>query len=50
MLYEDMKADYKEGNYIICGGDFNHNMKQTVIENTDEWAQPFPKGITAGGL
>lgn len=43
MLYEDMKADYKEGNYIICGGDFNHNMKQTVIENTDEWAQPFPR-------
>lgn len=23
-LYEDMVADYKKGNYVICGGDFNH--------------------------
>ena len=28
MLYEDMQTDYKNGNYVICGGDFNHNLKR----------------------
>jgi len=26
-LYGDMEADYAKGNYVICGGDFNHNLK-----------------------
>lgn len=43
MLYEDMEADYKKGNYVICGGDFNHNLKADNDENTPEWAYPFPK-------
>ncbi len=28
MLYEDMAADYQDGNYVICGGDFNHNLRK----------------------
>lgn len=43
MLYEDMEADYKDGSYVICGGDFNHNLKTGASENAPEWAQPFPK-------
>lgn len=43
MLYEDMVTDYKKGNYVICGGDFNHNLKTEEDENAPEWAYPFPK-------
>lgn len=43
MLYEDMEADYKNGNYVICGGDFNHNLKADNDENAPDWAFPFPK-------
>lgn len=43
MLCEDMEADYKEGNYVICGGDFNHNLKTEASENAPEWAYPFPR-------
>ena len=27
MLSEDMQKDYEAGNYVICGGDFNHDLK-----------------------
>lgn len=43
MLYEDMEADYQKGNYVICGGDFNHNLKSEDDENAPQWAYPFPK-------
>lgn len=43
MLYEDMLADYEAGNYVICGGDFNHNLKTETSENAPEWAYPFPR-------
>lgn len=43
MLYEDMEADYRDGNYVICGGDFNHNLKKETSENAPEWAYPFPR-------
>ncbi len=42
-LYEDMQADYGKGNYVICGGDFNHNLKEGAQENAPEWAYPFPR-------
>ena len=42
MLYQDMEADYKKGNYVICGGDFNHNMKGDSGDNTPLWAANFP--------
>lgn len=43
MLFEDMQADYQKGNYVICGGDYNHNVKTTKTENVPEWAYPFPR-------
>ena len=27
MLSEDMQKEYEAGNYVICGGDFNHDLK-----------------------
>ena len=50
MLYEDMTADYKKGNYVICGGDFNHNLKVGDQENAPEWAYPFPKETLPEGF
>lgn len=43
MLFEDMKLDYALGNYVICGGDFNHNLRTTASVNVPDWAQPFPR-------
>ncbi len=42
-LYEDIKADYAKGNYVICGGDYNHNLKKENQENAPEWAYLFPR-------
>lgn len=42
-LYADMEADYKKGNYVVCGGDFNHNLRAEEDENAPEWAQRFPR-------
>lgn len=27
MLFNDMKSEIDKGNYVICGGDFNHDLK-----------------------
>lgn len=48
MLAEDMEKEYKAGNYIICGGDFNQDMlgNSAKIFGTEtvsqSWAVPFP--------
>lgn len=51
MLAEDMLKEIQNGNYIICGGDFNQDMlgispeifKTDVLSNS--WALPFPKDL-----
>ena len=45
MLCDDMLADYEKGNYVICGGDFNHDLKNKEFdpENEYSWAYPFPR-------
>lgn len=43
MLYEDMEADYEAGNYVICGGDFNHNLRTENQDNAPQWAYLFPR-------
>ena len=47
MLSEDMKKEYEAGNYVLCGGDFNHDLKASENENSDtqheSWAYPFPR-------
>ena len=44
MLMEDMRSDYQNGNYVICGGDFNHDLKAASdAEATVSWAYPLPR-------
>ena len=45
MLCEDMRQEYEAGNYVICGGDFNHDLKaeEGTEENCESWAFPFPR-------
>ena len=50
MLYEDMEADYHGGNYVICGGDFNHNLRTENEENAPEWALLFPRDSLPEGF
>lgn len=48
LLIDDMKAEFKKGNYVICGGDFNKDLLQNsgdifgVKGEEYTWAQPFP--------
>ena len=47
MLCEDMEKEYAAGNYVLCGGDFNHDLKASE-ENAGEcesWAYPFPRSM-----
>lgn len=51
MLLGEMNEEYLKGNYVVCGGDFNHDFtgNSTQLLNGGEgedvdfgWAQPFP--------
>ena len=48
MLFGDMQDEYDKGNYVICGGDFNHDFlgdSKDVFNDTYEeqsWAAAFP--------
>lgn len=48
MLYEDMSAEYAEGNYVICGGDFNKDLLGDssvyfgISKKDYSWAKSFP--------
>lgn len=58
MLFEAMQKEYAQGNYVIAGGDFNHDLLGVSnevygnITNTEaSWAKPFafeeiPEGFT----
>lgn len=60
MLYADMEAEYQKGNYVIAGGDFNHDMAGdsgvrygNLVQEAESWAKPFdfasvPEGFTVG--
>ena len=56
MIFADMKAEYDKGNYVICGGDFNHDFtgdsKEYFNPGSGEdhsWCNPFPDaGIPEG--
>lgn len=45
MLVSDMEKEYKAGNYVLCGGDFNHDLKakEENSQNRESWAYPFPR-------
>ncbi|MBQ5317174.1 MAG: endonuclease/exonuclease/phosphatase family protein [Oscillospiraceae bacterium] len=57
MLFEDMKKEYDKGNYVIAGGDFNHDFtsasKEYFNPGTDKtysWCAPFPDDIIPEGF
>ena len=57
MLFADLKAEYEKGNYVVCGGDFNHDFtgdsREYFNPGTDEihsWCQPFPAELLPEGL
>lgn len=45
MLCGDMQKEYAAGNYIVCGGDFNHDLKALTDDGSEResWAYPFPR-------
>ena len=59
-LYRDMVAEREAGNYVIAGGDFNHDMVgisgdlyHNETEVVESWAKPYdfdsvPEGFTVG--
>ena len=57
MLFADLKAEYDKGNYVVCGGDFNHDFTGASREyfnpGTDKifsWCQPFPAQLIPDGF
>ena len=57
MLFSDMKAEYEKGNYVVCGGDFNHDFTGTSTQDLNGgatvdfgWAQPFPAELLPDGI
>ncbi len=52
MLLLEIQTEYDKGNYVVCGGDFNHdftgNSTQKLNGVTEEefgWAMPFPADL-----
>lgn len=45
MLAADMEKEYEAGNYVVCGGDFNHDLKASEDDSQEResWAYPFPR-------
>lgn len=51
MLFKDMANEYKMGNYVICGGDFNHNLKlNNNGASVPDWAADFPTELIPKGF
>lgn len=52
LLFEVMQKEYKDGNYVICGGDFNHDLLASENDKTDKesWAYPFPRSKMPEGF
>lgn len=43
MLCTDMEADYQKGNYVVCGGDFNQNLKADRQKEAAQGTIGFPR-------
>lgn len=50
MLFGDMNDDYLAGNYVICGGDYNHNLRTDASSDVPDWAQIFPRDVLPHGF
>ena len=49
MLTGDIKKEIEAGNYVVCGGDFNHNLRGGDQTGVPDWAQPFPREVLPEG-
>ena len=56
-LFNDMKSEYENGSYCVCGGDFNHDFTgdSTILLGGEDvggygWAQPFPADLLPEGI
>lgn len=52
MLCEDMEQEFAQGNYVVCGGDFNHDLKALEDDGSqrESWAYPFPREALPRGF
>lgn len=52
MLVEEMKKEVSNGNYVICGGDFNHDLLADENDTNEKhsWAYPFPRTKLPAGM
>lgn len=50
MLLGDMENEYKMGNYVICGGDFNHNLRKESVDSDLSWTKDFPREMLPKGF
>ena len=57
MLFADMEKEYAQGNYVICGGDFNHDFTgdsrsffNDGSQKTYSWCHPFPDDAVPAGF
>ena len=57
MLFADMEKEYAQVNYVICGGDFNHDFTgdsrsrfNDGSQKTYSWCQPFPDDAVPAGF
>ena len=57
MLFDDMEKEYKKGNYVICGGDFNHDFTGNSVKKLNpgnkegySWTSPFPEDMIPKGI
>ena len=51
MLLSDMEEEYKKGNYVVCGGDFNQNLRDEEDNGTvPSWAGRFPRELLPEGF
>ncbi|EHI55920.1 hypothetical protein HMPREF9333_00963 [Johnsonella ignava ATCC 51276] len=51
-LFNDMEKEYKKGNYVLCGGDFNHNLKaqEGAVGDFETYTHPFPRSSLPEGF
>lgn len=51
MLLEDMASEYAKGNYVIAGGDLNHDLKAEGDTNlTMDWAHYIDRSMLPEGI
>ena len=45
LLKEVLQNEYEAGNYVIAGGDFNHDLKLTEDVSTYSWAHYYDRAL-----